>query len=56
MKLDIVVDDAFKLLVDHVEFVYKEFKMEYIIVHDAFKLLIDIVKFVDKLKESVLCT
>jgi hypothetical protein len=45
--LNVVVDVAFKLLIDYVELVDNEFKLGNIVVDVAFKLLIDNVELVD---------
>ncbi len=47
--LKMVVDVAFKWLIDRVEFVDKLFKLLKMVVDVAFKWLIDKVEFVDKL-------
>ena len=49
-----VVEVAFKLLIDNIEFVDKLFKLLNIVVDVVFKLLIDNIEFVDKLVKSVL--
>jgi hypothetical protein len=43
--LNIVVDVAFKLLIDNIEFVDKLFKLLNIVVDVLFKLLIDNIEF-----------
>ena len=50
---NIVVDVAFELLIDNVEFVDKVFKLPNIVVDVVFKLLIDNVALDDKLFKFV---
>ncbi len=52
--LKVVVDVAFKLLIDIIEFVDKLFKLLNVLVDVAFKLLIDSTEFVDKLFKLVI--